>query len=120
MSLRPIGKFFYVLADAYDQRSQLARQKRTIQFRKPHRRWRKRVLRALECDGLGWSRTMSNRNNQNDSERFRVRPGAPKQRGQPTGSGPTGPLVCDRGLASAGIFPRGGSYRSAAVGRRRG
>jgi type IV secretory pathway VirD2 relaxase len=43
----------------------------------PHRHWRTRVLRTPDCDGLGWSRTVSSR----DDDRFRVRPGSPKQRG---------------------------------------
>ena len=43
----------------------------------PHRRVRKCVLRAPDCEGLGWDHPMSQR----DDDQFRVRPGAPKQRG---------------------------------------
>src|SRR5574340_649907 len=43
----------------------------------PHRHWRRRVLRPLDCADLGWRHHMSNQ----DDNRFRARPGAPKQRG---------------------------------------
>jgi type IV secretory pathway VirD2 relaxase len=35
----------------------------------------------MDCAGLGWSRTVSQHKDQNDSDRFRIRPGVPKQRG---------------------------------------
>src|SRR5690606_22114101 len=46
----------------------------------PHRHWQRRVLRPPGCAGLGWRRGMSKHKDQKEGDRFRVRPGTPKQR----------------------------------------
>src|SRR3546814_7359865 len=46
----------------------------------PHGHWRNRVHHALWCAALRRSCRMSRRSN-DDADRFRLRPGAPKQRG---------------------------------------
>jgi type IV secretory pathway VirD2 relaxase len=43
--------------------------------------WEYRVPHPLGRDGLVWSRIMSQRGNSNGDDRFRVRPGKPRQRG---------------------------------------
>ena len=43
----------------------------------PRQQWAKRVHPTPQLDGLGWSCPMSPR----DDDQFRIRPGAPKQRG---------------------------------------